>query len=229
MKAATMVSRYLVVVLALVSLFSIVSVSGEGPEKPKGAFVHVHKEFDVFEGVVGKDMVFEIEIHNMGSEPAFNVEFFDDSLESEDGKSIKVKEGGVKNRFDKIDAGDYVTFKQVIVPLVAGPVLIPSSVVTYSEDKQGGRKISVVGSADGFQVLTSAQAHVKEALKYGRIVSLGFCKTMDDWIRFAVVAAVVTALVGTHKTFSTVKKAKDTRKRTLARRALGVEDVMKES
>ena len=78
-------------VLLLSCMLSAVSlVTAEGVEKPTGAFVHVHKEFDVFEGVVGKEMTFEIEIHNMGSEPAYNVEFFDDSLESEDGKSIKV-------------------------------------------------------------------------------------------------------------------------------------------
>ena len=99
----------------------------------------------------------ESESENENETDCFRLCHFTDVLTqrcNDDDKQPQVKEGGVQNRFDKIDAGDYVTFKQVIVPLVAGPVLIPSSVVTYSEDKQGGKKISVVGSADGFQVLT---------------------------------------------------------------------------
>lgn len=213
-------------VLALLCASSkYVSAATEKPETP---FVHVHKEFDVFEGVVGREMTFEVEIHNMGGETAFNVEFFDDSLANEDGKSLKIKSGGTKNSFDKIDAGDYVSFKQVIIPLVSGPLLMPSSIVTYSETK-GGKKISVVGSVDGFQVLTAAESHVQSALKIGKFVSLGFCKTLNDWIRFAAVFSVFVGILVSKRTFSTVKKAKDARQRKLAQRALGVEDIMKEN
>lgn len=40
--------------------------AGDSQERVQGAFVHVHKDFEVFEGQVGKEMVFSVEIHNMG-------------------------------------------------------------------------------------------------------------------------------------------------------------------
>ena len=40
--------------------------AAESLERPKTAYVHVHKDFDVFEGTVGKEMTFNVEIHNMG-------------------------------------------------------------------------------------------------------------------------------------------------------------------
>jgi len=197
-------------------------------EKPKGAFVHVHKDFDVFEGTVGKAMTFNVEIHNMGDGDAYNVDFFDDAIASENGKAFKLKEGSFKNHFDKIDAGDYVTFKQVIVPLAAGPMLMPSSIVTYSTDKSGGKKISVVGSVDGFNVMTGAQANTKSLLKIGKVVSFGFCKSLNDWIRFAVIVGVVGAFTISKSAVTKAKKVSDARRRKLARRALGVEDIMKD-
>ena len=40
--------------------------AADSQERVQGAFVHVHKDFEVFEGQVGKEMVFSVEIHNMG-------------------------------------------------------------------------------------------------------------------------------------------------------------------
>ncbi|QDZ26071.1 hypothetical protein HOP50_20g86220 [Chloropicon primus] len=213
----------LVAVVAAVCLAGCVTADAQ--EKVKGAFVHVHKDFDVFEGTVGKDMEFTVEIHNMGDGDAYNVDFFDDAIEKEDGKSFKLKEGSFKNHFDKIEAGDYVTFKQVIVPLAAGPLLLPSSVVTYTEDKSGGKKTSVIGSVDGFNVMTSTQANTKNLLAFGKYASFGFCKTLGDWVRFAAFAVVIGTIVVGKSAFSKTKKLNEARKRKAARKALGVDDI----
>jgi len=202
--------------------------AAESLERPKTAYVHVHKDFDVFEGTVGKEMTFNVEIHNMGEADAFDVDFFDDAIEAEDGKAFKMKEGSFKNHFEKIEAGDYVTFKQVIVPLAAGPMLMPSSIVTYTEEKSSSKKISVVGSVDGFNVMTATQANTKTLLSVGKYLSFGFCKTLGDWIRLALMVGIVGLVTVGKSTFTKAKKMKDARRRKLARRALGVEDIMKD-
>ena len=156
---------------------------------------------------------------------AYNVDFFDDAIQGENGKAFKLKEGSFKNHFDKIEAGDYVTFKQVIVPLVPGPLLIPSSVVTYTEEKSGGKKISVVGSVDGFNVLTTAQANTKTLLNVGRYASFGFCKTLADWLRLAAIVGGIAAITLTKSTFTKAKAMGESRRRKQAMKALGVEDL----
>merc|ERR1711977_663843 len=170
-------------------------------------------DFDVFEGTVGKEMTFNVEIHNMGEADAFDVDFFDDAIEAEDGKAFKMKEG---------------TFKKVIVPLAAGPMLMPSSIVTYTEEKSSSKKISVVGSVDGFNVMTATQANTKTLLSVGKYLSFGFCKTLGDWIRLALMVGIVGLVTVGKSTFTKAKKMKDARRRKLARRALGVEDIMKD-
>mmetsp|Transcript_5175 Transcript_5175/g.9251 ORF Transcript_5175/g.9251 Transcript_5175/m.9251 type:complete len:237 (+) Transcript_5175:148-858(+) len=215
-------------VVAAFTLGGLPAVRGDSQKKVEGPFVQVHKDFDVYEGTVGKEMIFNVEIHNMGTGDAFNVDFTDDAISSENGKSFTLKDGSFKNHFDKIEAGDYVSFKQVLIPLAPGPMLIPSSIVTYTAAKNGGKKTSVVGSVDGFQVMTTTQSHVRTLLKMGKYATFGFCKTLNDWIRFAVFAAIAAAFILSKSTFSKVKKVQDARKRTLARRALGVEDIMKD-
>ncbi len=156
--------------VAVAALAIVASVRAEEEQedtrKPiEGPFVHVHKEFDVYEGTVGQPMEFTVEIHNLGNADAYNVDFFDDAVAAEEGKSLQLKRGAFKNHFDKIESGDYVTFKQVVVPMAAGPMLIPSAIVTYTDEKTGGNKRSVVGAVDGFNVMTNLQKTTKDLLK----------------------------------------------------------------
>ena len=113
----------------------------------------------------------------------------------------------------------------MIVPLVPGPLLIPSSVVTYTEEKSGGKKISVVGSVDGFNVLTTAQANTKTLLNVGRYASFGFCKTLADWLRLAAIVGGIAAITLTKSTFTKAKAMGESRRRKQAMKALGVEDL----
>mmetsp|Transcript_29969 Transcript_29969/g.63894 ORF Transcript_29969/g.63894 Transcript_29969/m.63894 type:complete len:231 (-) Transcript_29969:205-897(-) len=221
------------IVVAIAALVIVSSVraeeEAEDSRKPiEGPFVHVHKEFDVNELTVGQPMEFSVEIHNLGNADAYNVDFFDDAVAAEEGKSLQLKRGSVKNHFDKIESGDYVTFKQVIVPLVSGPMLIPSAVVTYTDEKTGGKKQSVVGAVDGFNVMTGFQKTTKDLLKIGKFATFGFCKTVADWVRFGIFFAAIAGIILSKTTFTKAKSLKDARSRTLARRALGVEDIMKD-
>ena len=54
-------------VVAAFTLGGLPAVRGDSQKKVEGPFVQVHKDFDVYEGTVGKEMIFNVEIHNMGT------------------------------------------------------------------------------------------------------------------------------------------------------------------
>ena len=102
-----------------------------------------------------------------------------------------------------------------------------------SIDRQGrscfrvlsSEEISVVGSVDGFNVLTTAQANTKTLLNVGRYASFGFCKTLADWLRLAAIVGGIAAITLTKSTFTKAKAMGESRRRKQAMKALGVEDL----
>ena len=110
-----------------------------------------------------------------------------------------------------------------------GAATLPKTITTYKESEGASDRVKVTSPSDEFSVLSKAQATTASILGVGKYVSLGFCKTTLDWIRLAVFVAVVTGTIALRKSFVTISEVQDARRRKRARKALGVEEIMKDS
>lgn len=233
-KTAAWMLAMLALVAAQVSAQDEVAESAEAfkeltnAEKLPNGFLIVHKVYSEDQYSVGSRVAVTVEIHNAGQEAAYDITFTDDQIDSTNDIAKLVK-GNKKETFNKIEAGDYVSFTQEYETLQAGLWAVPRSTVTYAETEKASTKVVVTSPADAVLIATQREVFMANVWKYGRYVSFGFCKTPGDWVRVGVLAVLVVGLFGGRTTLSKVKSAQDARRRTLARRALGVEELMKES
>ena len=203
---------------------------GDGPNFPNG-FLLVHKDFEATDLTVGMNLTVSVEIHNGGSGPAYEVEFVDawERIVDFGGNPLKLVEGPTKQTYKRIAAGDFASFRQVFQAVNYGAATLPKTITTYKESEGASDRVKVTSPSDEFSVLSKAQATTASILGVGKYVSLGFCKTTLDWIRLAVFVAVVTGTIALRKSFVTISEVQDARRRKRARKALGVEEIMKDS
>mmetsp|Transcript_3674 Transcript_3674/g.9228 ORF Transcript_3674/g.9228 Transcript_3674/m.9228 type:complete len:246 (+) Transcript_3674:74-811(+) len=197
----------------------------------EGGFLIVHKTFDHQQRITLSDNItVSVEIHNAGPSEALDIVFTEFVLNKLGGRTdqLKLIDGPLSKTYKKLDSGEFVAFTQVFRPDTHGLIVIPEARVTYKIEKKMKEPWSVLTARQPVFVLSSAQATTGFLLKIGRIVSLGFCTSLMDWARFCLLGAAVFAFIAGKSSWTKFRDVQTSRKRTRARRALGVEEIMKD-
>ena len=116
--------------------------------------------------------------------------------------------GATRATFGEVAPGARETLEFVVTPRSSGVFSAGPSLVTYRPAGSGSAEISGTSNAlPRIPILSQLEEHLALALKVGAVVSLGFCKTAEDWSRGAAVFGGVAALLFLNQCLLTGRRA----------------------
>jgi hypothetical protein len=116
--------------------------------------------------------------------------------------------GATRATFGAVAPGARETLRFAVVPRSSGVFSAGPSLVTYRPAGSGSAEISGTSNAlPRIPILSQLEEHLALALKVGAVVSLGFCKTAEDWSRGAAVFGGVAALLFLNQCLLTGRRA----------------------
>mmetsp|Transcript_40791 Transcript_40791/g.100773 ORF Transcript_40791/g.100773 Transcript_40791/m.100773 type:complete len:229 (-) Transcript_40791:108-794(-) len=183
--------------LAAAALLVCGAVAEDPAGAPTSSVAHliVHKSVVETQLVIGQNMTIKIEVFNAGSSIARAVEVTDPGFDS---GNFEVSGGASTTAsFASLAPGATKVLSFVVVPKVTGQFSAGPCKVTYLASSASTETTSGVSNAlPKIAILSIADKHVDTALTVGAYLSLGFCRTMDDWKRGAMIAGVGSLLLG---------------------------------
>ena len=116
--------------------------------------------------------------------------------------------GATRATFGAVAPGARETLRFAVVPRSSGVFSAGPSLVTYRPAGVGSAEISgTSNSLPRIPILSQLEEHFALALKVGAVVSLGFCKTAEDWSRGAAIFGGVAALLFLNQCLLTGRRA----------------------
>ena len=119
--------------------------------------------------------------------------------------------GATRATFGEVAPGARETLEFVVTPRSSGVFSAGPSLVTYeTQTASGSSGMSISGTSNALPripILSQLEEHLALALKVGAVVSLGFCKTAEDWSRGAAIFGGVAALLFLNQCLLTGRRA----------------------
>jgi|UniRef100_A0A7S0WEB9 translocon-associated protein subunit beta len=192
-------------------------------DAPKNAHVLAHKSVVDALCVEGQNMTIKIALHNAGGTAARKVKVVDEGFDSENFELITGSESLTAN-FETLVPGASESYSFVVVPKTSGSFYGGAASVQYLGSS--GREVTHGKSnvVDAIPVYTTTQKNIFTALKVGKYVTLGACKTMEDWLKYGTIIGTVVGVLALNWLALKVKKGVAAMRRRYAVAALSKQD-----
>jgi len=175
-------------------LIAIALVGAAAGEASTSAHLLVQKSVEEKQLVIGQNMTIKINLFNAGSGEATQVSVNDPDWDTKHFE-IVTGAGSTSATFPSIAPGANVTHSFVVVPKVSGQFSAGPSMVSY---KAGDTSEVTTGTSNHLPrlpILSTTEKHLAAALTFGRYMSLGFLKDLNDWKWFAIIGGGVGILL----------------------------------
>lgn len=181
----------------------------------KPAHVLVHKRVVEPLAVQGENMTISITLVNAGETEARKVKVSDKGFPETDFELITGKDS-LSATYATLEAGASEEYSFVVVPKTSGT--FNGGVASVSYLASSGREVTHGASnvVSGVPIYTAMQKNVFTALKIGRWLTLGVCKTMEDWIKYATIFGSIGGILLLNWFALKVKKGVAAARRKLA-------------
>ena len=181
----------------------------------KPAHVLVHKRVVEPLSVQGENMTISITLVNAGETEARKVKVSDKGFPETDFELITGKDS-LSATYATLEAGASEEYSFVVVPKTSGTFNGGAASVSYLASS--GREVTHGASnvVSGVPIYTALQKKVFTALKIGRWLTLGVCKTMEDWIKYATIFGSIGGILLLNWFALKVKKGVAAARRKLA-------------
>ena len=192
-------------------------------EAPKNAHVLAHKSIIDALCVQGHNMTIQISLHNAGDTAARKVKVVDKGFDSENFDLITGSESLTAN-FETLEPGATESYSFVVVPKMSGSFYGGAASVQYLGSS--GREVTYGASnvVNAIPVYTTTQKNIFSALKVGKYLTLGACKTMEDWLKYGTIIGTVVGVLALNWVALKVKKGVAAMRRRYAVAALSKQD-----
>ena len=146
--------------------------------------------------VEGSNVTVAVTLTNAGETEARKVKARDDGFANEDDFELITGKESLSATYATIAPGERVEYSFVVVPKKSGS--FPGGAVSVSYLGTSGRETThgssnVLGATP---VYTTMQKNIFAALKVGKYLTLGACRTIEDWVKYGtIIGSVCGALL----------------------------------
>merc|ERR1712000_278225 len=140
--------------------------------------------------IVGKDTVVNVEIYNVGDEPAFDIEYTEFGAFEQFEPVVGVSTGAT---WPKLAPGNKISHNFVVKPKAAGSFVVGNAEVTYRDHSVSAdtRVVRIVDRMEYPVVLFSeyqrmTAPHVKEWLIFGGLLLVPLALPLSSWYLYQV-------------------------------------------
>ena len=188
-------------------------VAADAPPSPARLLARKRVVEDL--AIEGQNLTVTVSLTNAGDLEARKVKARDDGFSSADFELVTGKES-LSASFASIASGETVEYSFVVVPKKSGSFVGGAASVSYQGTS--GRETThgtsnVVGAV---AVYTKTQKNIFTALKIGRYLTLGACKTMEDWVKYGTLVGGVAGVLALNWFALKVKKGVAAARRKMA-------------
>ena len=188
-------------------------VAADAPPSPARLLARKRVVEDL--AIEGQNLTVTVSLTNAGDLEARRVKARDDGFSSADFELVTGKES-LSASFASIASGETVEYSFVVVPKKSGSFVGGAASVSYQGTS--GRETThgtsnVVGAV---AVYTKTQKNIFTALEIGRYLTLGACKTMEDWVKYGTLVGGVAGVLALNWFALKVKKGVAAARRKMA-------------
>lgn len=197
---ARAVARVALCALVVVASFAnpiVAQDDADASDAPAGpARVLVRKRIVEDLIVEGSNVTVAVTLTNAGETEARKVKARDDGFANEDDFELITGKESLSATYATIAPGESVEYSFVVVPKKSGS--FPGGAVSVSYLGTSGRETThgssnVLGATP---VYTTMQKNIFAALKVGKYLTLGACRTIEDWVKYGtIIGSVCGALL----------------------------------
>ena len=197
---ARAVGRVALCALVIVASFAhpiVAQDDADASDAPPGpARVLVRKRIVEDLIVEGSNVTVAVTLTNAGETEARKVKARDDGFANEDDFELITGKESLSATYATIAPGESVEYSFVVVPKKSGS--FPGGAVSVSDLGTSGRETThgssnVLGATP---VYTTMQKNIFAALKVGKYLTLGACRTIEDWVKYGtIIGSVCGALL----------------------------------
>jgi translocon-associated protein subunit beta len=197
---ARAVARVALCALVVVASFAnpiVAQDDADASDAPPGpARVLVRKRIVEDLIVEGSNVTVAVTLTNAGETEARKVKARDDGFANEDDFELITGKESLSATYATIAPGESVEYSFVVVPKKSGS--FPGGAVSVSYLGTSGRETThgssnVLGATP---VYTTMQKNIFAALKVGKYLTLGACRTIEDWVKYGtIIGSVCGALL----------------------------------
>ena len=197
---ARAVARVALCALVVVASFAnpiVAQDDADASDAPPGpARVLVRKRIVEDLIVEGSNVTVAVTLTNAGETEARKVKARDDGFANEDDFELITGKESLSATYATIAPGESVEYSFVVVPKKSGS--FPGGAVSVSYLGTSGRETThgssnVLGETP---VYTTMQKNIFAALKVGKYLTLGACRTIEDWVKYGtIIGSVCGALL----------------------------------
>ena len=197
---ARAVARVALCALVVVASFAnpiVAQDDADASDAPAGpARVLVRKRIVEDLIVEGSNVTVAITLTNAGETEARKVKARDDGFANEDDFELITGKESLSATYATIAPGESVEYSFVVVPKKSGT--FPGGAASVSYLGTSGRETThgssnVLGATP---VYTTMQKNIFAALKVGKYLTLGACRTIEDWVKYGtIIGSVCGALL----------------------------------
>ena len=197
---ARAVARVALCALVVVASFAnpiVAQDDADASDAPPGpARVLVRKRIVEDLVVEGSNVTVAVTLTNAGETEARKVKARDDGFANEDDFELITGKESLSATYATIAPGESVEYSFVVVPKKSGS--FPGGAVSVSYLGTSGRETThgssnVLGATP---VYTTMQKNIFAALKVGKYLTLGACRTIADWVKYGtIIGSVCGALL----------------------------------
>ena len=196
-RAVARVARCALVVVASFANPIVAQDDADASDAPPGpARVLVRKRIVEDLIVEGSNVTVAVTLTNAGETEARKVKARDDGFANEDDFELITGKESLSATYATIAPGESVEYSFVVVPKKSGS--FPGGAVSVSYLGTSGRETThgssnVLGATP---VYTTMQKNIFAALKVGKYLTLGACRTIEDWVKYGtIIGSVCGALL----------------------------------
>ena len=197
---ARAVARVALCALVVVASFAnpiVAQDDADASDAPPGpARVLVRKRIVEDLIVEGSNVTVAVTLTNAGETEARKVKARDDGFANEDDFELITGKESLSATYATIAPGESVEYSFVVVPKKSGT--FPGGAASVSYLGTSGRETThgssnVLGATP---VYTTMQKNIFAALKVGKYLTLGACRTIEDWVKYGtIIGSVCGALL----------------------------------
>lgn len=157
--------------------------------------------------VQGQNMTIKIAVHNVGGTAARKVKVVDRGFENDPNFVLITGSASLVGNFETLEPGASDSYSFVVVPKTSGSFYGGSATVQYLGKSGWEVTHGISNVVDAIPVYTKTQKNVFTALTIGKFVTLGACKTMDDWLKYGTIIGTVVGVLALNWVALKVKKS----------------------
>lgn len=208
---------------ALIGILALAGARAESDAEPlaqpAAARILAHKTLSPSLAVEGANLTVTIALTNAGESEARKVRARDDGFAS-DAFELATGKESLSATYASVMPGETVKYSFTVVPKTSGSFKAGAASVSYQGTN--GRETThgtsnVVGDV---LVYTKTQRNIFTALEVGKYLTLGACKTMEDWMRYGTLFGSVAGVLSLNWFALKVKKGVAAARRRMAVAAL---------